>query len=119
GKSFRVSSMLAKDSVKTRLDSTEGLSFTEFSYQILQAYDFLTLYKNEQCTVQLGGSDQWGNITAGCDLIGRTLGKEAFGVTLPLLTTSTGQKIGKSEGIAGTIWLSEEKTSVYDFYQYF
>jgi tyrosyl-tRNA synthetase len=119
GKHFRVQNMLDKDSVKNRMESEEGISFTEFSYQSLQAYDFYNLLKQENCTIQLGGSDQWGNITAGCDLIHRLARKEAHGLTVPLLTTATGQKIGKSEGLSGTVWLSEEKTSVYDFYQYF
>jgi tyrosyl-tRNA synthetase len=119
GKIFRVNIMMNKDSVKNRLESNEGMSFTEFSYQLLQGYDFLQLFQQEKCTVQLGGSDQWGNITAGCDLIHKTKHADAYGVTLPLLTTSTGQKIGKSEGISGTIWLSEHKTSAYEFYQHF
>ena len=101
------------------MDSEEGISFTEFSYQTLQGYDFYNLLKQENCTIQLGGSDQWGNITAGCDLIHKLARKEVHGLTVPLLTTSTGLKIGKSEGLAGTVWLSEEKTSIYDFYQYF
>jgi tyrosyl-tRNA synthetase len=125
GKHFRIGSMLAKDSVKTRLSRTtdagpednSGLSFTEFSYQILQAYDFYHLYQKENCKIQLGGSDQWGNITAGTELIRRRLQQEAYGITTPLLTTSSGKKFGKSEGNA--IWLSDAKTSAYDFYQFF
>lgn len=116
GKLFRLGPMLSKDSVKTRLNSEEGMSFTEFSYQTLQGYDFLHLFKNHGVTVQLGGSDQWGNITAGIDLTRKTCGKEIFGITFPLLTKSDGQKFGKSE--KGAIWLSPEKTSPYDFYQH-
>ncbi|KAI8852024.1 tyrosine-tRNA ligase [Chytridium lagenaria] len=127
GRNARVSLMLAKDSVKSRLESEEGISFTEFSYQLLQAYDFYHLFRTESCAVQLGGSDQWGNITAGIDLIRKKTNAEknkkaegrdkAFGLTLPLLTTSTGEKFGKSAGNA--VWLSKEKLSVFDFYQFF
>lgn len=116
GKHFRVGTMLAKDSVKARMASEEGMSFTEFSYQLLQGYDFLHLFDTHHVTVQLGGSDQWGNITAGTDLIRRTRGKSAFGITFPLLTRSDGQKFGKSE--KGAIWLSGDKVSPYEFYQY-
>lgn len=116
GKNFRVGQMLAKDSVKTRLNSDEGMSFTEFCYQVLQGYDFLYLYENHGVTVQLGGSDQWGNITAGTDLIRKVHGKPAYGITFPLMTRSDGQKFGKSE--KGAIWLSAEKLSPYEFYQY-
>lgn len=116
GKFFRIGPMLAKDSVRTRLNSEEGMSFTEFSYQVLQGYDFLYLFENYGVTVQLGGSDQWGNITAGTDLIKKVAGKSAFGVTFPLLTRSDGQKFGKSE--KGAIWLTPEKLSPYEFYQY-
>ncbi|MBA3721932.1 MAG: tyrosine--tRNA ligase [Parachlamydiaceae bacterium] len=116
GKSFRLGPMLAKDSVRARLNSEEGMSFTEFSYQLLQGYDFLHLYQTLGVSVQLGGSDQWGNITAGTDLIRKTLGKAAYGITFPLLTRSDGQKFGKSE--QGAIWLSPEKLSAYEFYQY-
>lgn len=116
GKYFRVGTMLAKDSVKSRMLAEEGLSFTEFSYQILQGYDFYHLYKNFGVSIQLGGSDQWGNITAGTDLIRRLTGETGFGITLPLLTRSDGQKFGKSE--KGAIWLSPEKLSPYEFYQY-
>jgi tyrosyl-tRNA synthetase len=107
--------MLSKDSVKNRLES--GLSFTEFSYQILQAYDFLYLYKNYDCRVQLGGSDQWGNITSGTEFIRRNIedGK-AFAATTPLLTKSDGKKFGKSE--QGNLWLDPEMTSPYQFYQF-
>jgi tyrosyl-tRNA synthetase len=116
GKFFRLGPMLAKDSVKTRLQSEEGMSFTEFSYQTLQGYDFLHLFENFDVTIQLGGSDQWGNITAGTDLIRKVHGKPAYGVTFSLLTRSDGQKFGKSE--KGAIWLSSEKLSYYEFYQY-
>lgn len=116
GKHFRIGSMLAKDSVKSRLSSEEGLSYTEFSYQLLQAYDFLYLHDHHNVTVQIGGSDQWGNITAGTELIRKTRGKTAFGVTFPLITRSDGKKFGKSE--EGAIWLNSEKLSSYDFYQY-
>lgn len=116
GKYFRIGPMLAKESVRARLNSEEGMSFTEFSYQLLQGYDFLHLYENFGVTVQLGGSDQWGNITAGTDLIRKMHGVSAFGVTFPLLTRSDGQKFGKSE--KGAIWLSPDRLSPYEFYQY-
>lgn len=111
-------------SVSTRLSSQQGLSFTEFTYQLLQAYDFYHLNKHFECTIQVGGSDQWGNIVAGLELIGklgassisgRTLTSEAFGITTPLLTTSSGEKFGKSSGNA--VWLDPTLTSVFDFYQ--
>lgn len=117
GKHFRLGTMLGKESVRTRLDSDAGMSFTEFSYQLLQAYDFLHLYRAENCLLQIGGSDQWGNITAGIDLIHKLEGVEAFGMTIPLITDSAGQKFGKSAGNA--VYLSESRTSVYDFYQFF
>jgi tyrosyl-tRNA synthetase len=116
GKYFRVGVMLSKDSVKTRLNSEEGMSFTEFSYQLLQGYDFLHLFDDLGVTVQLGGSDQWGNITAGIDIIRKARGQSAYGITFPLLTRSDGQKFGKSE--KGAIWLAKEKLSPYEFYQY-
>jgi tyrosyl-tRNA synthetase len=116
GKLFRLGPMLAKDSVKTRLNSEDGMSFTEFCYQTLQGYDFLHLFENQGVTVQLGGSDQWGNITAGTELIRKVHGKPAHGITFPLLTKSDGQKFGKSE--KGAIWLSPDKISSYEFYQY-
>lgn len=116
GKYFRLGPMLAKESVKTRLQSEEGLSFTEFSYQVLQGYDFLHLFDAYGVDIQLGGSDQWGNITAGTDLIRKVRGASAYGVTFPLLTRSDGQKFGKSE--KGAIWLSPEKLSPYEFFQY-
>ena len=98
GPHFRVTTMLSKTSVQTRLDSEVGLSFIEFSYQILQAYDFLKLYQERGCTLQIGGSDQWGNITAGCELIRKVAGGAAHGLTLPLVTTASGVKFGKSLG---------------------
>lgn len=116
GKHFRIGSMLAKESVKARLESEEGMSFTEFSYQLLQAYDFLHLFNAYNVTIQVGGSDQWGNITAGKDLIRKLRGQSAHGLTFPLLTTSDGKKFGKSE--KGAIWMSPEKLSYYEFYQY-
>ena len=116
GSLFRIGPMLAKESVKLRLQSEEGMSFTEFSYQILQGYDFLYLFQHYGVTIQLGGSDQWGNIISGTDLIRRLHGKPAYGITFPLLTRSDGQKFGKSE--KGAIWLSSEKLSPYEFYQY-
>lgn len=117
GKHFRMGTMLGKDSVRSRLESETGMSFTEFSYQLLQAYDFLHLYDEFDCMLQLGGSDQWGNITAGTDLIRKLRGAEAFGMTLPLVCDRSGQKFGKSAGNA--IYLDATKTSVYDFYQFF
>lgn len=116
GKHFRVGTMLAKDSVRRRMESDEGLSFTEFSYQLLQGYDFYHLNKEHGVSVQLGGSDQWGNITAGTDLVRRLGGGEVMGLTFPLLTKSDGKKFGKSE--EGTVWLSRDKFSPYQFYQY-
>ncbi len=116
GKHFRVNVMLTKDSVKARLESEEGISFTEFSYQILQAYDFYYLYKTHNVALQAGGSDQWGNITAGTDLVRKLLGETAYGLTFPLLTRSDGKKFGKTEG--GAIWLAADRCSPYDFYQY-
>jgi len=115
---FRVPQMLAKESVKKRLEASEGtLTFTEFSYQILQGNDFLHLYDNYGCQLEVGGADQWGNITAGTDLVHRMRGKTAYGLTFPLLLDSTGKKFGKSEGNA--LFLDAEMTSVYDWYQYF
>lgn len=117
GKHFRMGAMLGKESVRSRLDSEGGMSFAEFSYQLLQAYDFLKLYDSEGCVLQVGGSDQWGNITAGTDLIRKLRGVEAYGLTVPLVCDSAGRKFGKSEGNA--VYLAEDKTSCYDFYQYF
>jgi len=116
GKYFTVNYMMAKDSVKSRLASESGISFTEFSYMTLQAYYFLHLHDSEGCTLQAGGSDQWGNITAGIDLVRKARGAEVFGLTFPLVTTASGEKFGKSAGNA--IWLSPERTSPYVFYQY-
>ncbi|WFA22723.1 tyrosine--tRNA ligase [Paenibacillus mucilaginosus] len=114
GKNFTVNYMLAKDSVDSRLE--KGISFTEFSYMILQAYDFQQLNEKRGCTLQIGGSDQWGNITAGLELIGKTNGNQAFGLTVPLVTKSDGSKFGKTEG--GAVWLNAEKTTPYQFYQF-
>ena len=114
GKHFTVNYMIAKDSVKSRLDA--GISYTEFSYMLLQAYDFLELYKREGARLQIGGSDQWGNITAGVELIRRAAGVEAHAVTLPLVTSASGAKFGKTE--AGAVWLDPQLTSPYRFYQF-
>ena len=114
GKYFTVNYMLQKESVKTRLDV--GMSYTEFSYMLLQAYDYLQLHRKEGVTLQIGGSDQWGNITAGIELIRRSLSAEAHALTFPLLTTASGKKFGKSE--AGAVWLDPERTSPYQFYQF-
>ncbi len=116
GKYFTVNYMLAKESVKRRLEQEDGISYTEFTYLMLQAYDFLTLYDLYGCRLQMGGSDQWGNITAGCDLIRRLRGAQAHGLVLPLVTTSSGVKFGKTE--AGTIWLDPARTSPFRFYQF-
>src|SRR5437868_12342684 len=114
GKHFTVNYMLAKESVQARIEG--GISFTEFSYMLLQAYDFLELYRREVVTLQMGGSDQWGNITAGMELIRRVEGKTAHALTLPLVTTASGSKFGKTE--TGTVWLDADRTSPYKFYQY-
>ena len=114
GKHFTVNYMLAKESVQARIEG--GISFTEFSYMLLQAYDFLELYRREGVTLQIGGSDQWGNITAGMELIRRVEGKTAHALTMPLVTTASGSKFGKTE--AGAVWLDPERTSPYKFYQY-
>ena len=115
---FRVPQMLAKESVKKRLEASEGaLTFTEFSYQILQGNDFLHLYDTYGCTMEVGGADQWGNITAGTDLVRKMRGRSVYGLTFPLLLDGTGKKFGKSEGNA--MFMSAEKTSVYDWYQFF
>ena len=115
---FRVPQMLAKESVKKRLEASEGaLTFTEFSYQILQGNDFLHLFDQYGCTMEVGGADQWGNITAGTDLVHKMRGKTAYGLTFPLLLDGSGKKFGKSEGNA--MFMSAEKTSVYDWYQFF
>ncbi len=116
GKHFTVNSMLAKESIKRRLESADGISFTEFTYPLLQAYDFLVLYDKYKCTLQLGGSDQWGNILAGVDLVRRLRAGKAHGLTMPLVTTSAGVKFGKTE--AGAVWLDANLTSPYRFYQF-
>ena len=117
GKHFAVNSMIQKESVKQRIEREgEGISFTEFSYMILQSYDFAELYKRHNCTLQIGGSDQWGNITGGIELTRRVHRAHVFGVTLPLVTKADGTKFGKTE--SGTIWLDERKTSPYSFYQF-
>ena len=118
GKHITVNYMMAKDSVKKRLsrDSSEGMSFTEFSYQLMQGYDFYWLWKNKGCILQLGGSDQWGNITTGSELIRRMDGGEAFALTCPLIRKADGTKFGKTE--KGNIWLDAERTSPYEFYQF-
>jgi tyrosyl-tRNA synthetase len=115
GKHFSVNQMLAKDSVATRLSST-GISYTEFSYQVLQAYDYLELYRRDQCKLQIGGSDQWGNIVAGLDLIRKVEGGSAHALTVPLLAKSDGSKFGKTA--SGAIWLDESMTSAYEFFQF-
>ena len=117
GKNFRMGPMLAKESVKQRLKSEEGISFTEFTYQVLQGYDFMHLHQKNGVDLQIGGSDQWGNITAGCELTRKVMSESVYGMTYPLLTRSDGKKFGKSEG--GAIWLDEAFTSTFDFYQYF
>ena len=118
GKLITVNYMMSKDSVKKRLsrDSSEGMSFTEFTYQLLQGYDFLYLFKNHNVKLQLGGADQWGNITTGTELIRRTLGAEAYALTCPLITKADGGKFGKTE--KGNIWLDPKRTSPYQFYQF-
>ena len=116
GKNFPVGAMMGKESVRSRLESEAGLSYTEFSYMLLQAYDFVYLAKNHGCLIQAGGSDQWGNVTAGIDLGRRMLGQQLFGITAPLLTTSDGKKMGKTE--KGAIWLDPARTSPYEFFQY-
>ena len=115
GKHFSVNQMLAKDSVATRLSST-GISYTEFSYQVLQAFDYLELYRRDQCKLQIGGSDQWGNIVAGLDLIRKVEGGSAHALTVPLLAKSDGSKFGKTA--SGAIWLEESMTSAYEFFQF-
>ena len=118
GKHITVNYMMAKDSVKNRIssESTDGMSFTEFTYQLVQGYDFLHLYKENDCTIQMGGSDQWGNITTGTELIRRIGTGKGFAITCPLITKSDGSKFGKSEG--GNVWLDAHRTSPYKFYQY-
>jgi tyrosyl-tRNA synthetase len=116
GKHFTINVMLGKESVKRRIESEDGISFTEFSYLLLQAYDFLVLFDRYGCTLQMGGSDQWGNITAGCDLIRKLRAVKAHGLVLPLVTTSAGVKFGKTE--AGAVWLDPARTSPFHFYQF-
>jgi tyrosyl-tRNA synthetase len=118
GKHFSVNVMLAKDSVRSRLASDSGISYTEFSYMLLQAHDFLYLREKFNCELQIGGTDQYGNITAGCDLIRKKLGMPAWGLVFPLVTDAAGQKFGKSTG-GGSVWLDPKKTSPYRFYQFF
>jgi tyrosyl-tRNA synthetase len=116
GKHFTVNAMLARESVKRRLESEDGISYTEFTYSLLQAYDFLTLYDRHGCRLQLGGSDQWGNIVSGADLIRKLRGGKAHGLVMPLVTTASGVKFGKTE--AGTVWLDAARTSPFRFYQF-
>ncbi len=118
GKHITVNYMMAKDSVKNRItsDDSEGMSFTEFTYQMVQGYDFLHLYREHSCTLQMGGSDQWGNITTGTELIRRIGGGKGYAITCPLITKSDGSKFGKSQG--GNVWLDAKRTSPYKFYQY-
>src|SRR6266498_2940425 len=116
GKHFTVNYMLQKESVTRRLESEEGISFTEFSYLVLQAYDFLQLFDRYGCTLQMGGSDQWGNITAGIELIRKLRAKKVHGLVVPLVTTASGAKFGKTE--TGTVWLDPERTSPFRFYQF-
>lgn len=116
GKHITVNYMMSKDSVKRRLEDGNGLSFTEFSYQLIQGYDFYHLWKNENCTIQLGGSDQWGNIVTGTELIRKMGGGSAYALTVPLITKADGTKFGKTED--GSVWLDPEKTSPYAFYQF-
>jgi tyrosyl-tRNA synthetase len=117
GKHFSVNQMVAKESVRARMEDREvGISYTEFSYMLLQAFDFMVLARDQNCELQIGGSDQWGNITAGIELTRKKLGKQVFGLTLPLITNADGTKFGKTE--SGAIWLDPKKTSVYKFYQF-
>ncbi|MGC8839748.1 MAG: tyrosine--tRNA ligase [Anaerolineae bacterium] len=116
GRHFSVNRMLAAETYRLRYESPEGLNFLEFNYQLLQAYDFLHLHKTRGCILQMGGSDQWGNILAGVDLIRRVTGHTAYALVFPLITTASGQKMGKTE--AGTVWLSPERTSPYEYYQF-
>ena len=116
GKHITVNYMMSKDSVRKRIDSETGISFTEFTYQLIQGYDFYWLYQNKNCKLQMGGSDQWGNITTGAELIRRKAGGEAFAFTCPLITKADGGKFGKTE--SGNVWLDPEKTSPYQFYQF-
>jgi tyrosyl-tRNA synthetase len=114
GKHFTLGYMMQKESVRSRLET--GISYTEFSYMVIQAYDFWHLFRTEDCELQIGGSDQWGNITAGIELIGKREGRQTYGLVFPLVTSTSGTKFGKSE--AGNVWLDPAKTSPYQFYQY-
>ena len=116
GKHITINYMMSKDSVRKRIEGESGISFTEFTYQLIQGYDFYWLYKNKNCKLQMGGSDQWGNITTGTELVRRKAGGEAFAFTCPLITKADGTKFGKSEG--GNIWLDATKTTPYQFYQF-
>ena len=116
GRFFSVNRMIRAESCRARMESEDGLSFIEFNYMILQAYDFLELFNQHQCRLQMGGSDQWGNIVAGIDLVRRVRREQAFGVTFPLITTSSGAKMGKTA--SGAVWLDPERTSPYDYYQF-
>lgn len=116
GRHFSVNRMIKAESYKIRLDSDEGLSFIEFNYMVLQAYDFLELFRHQDCKIQMGGSDQWGNIVAGVELVRRVCQKTVFGITFPLITTSSGDKMGKTA--KGAVWLDAAKTSPYEYYQY-
>jgi len=117
GKHFSVNQMVAKESVRARMEDREvGISYTEFSYMLLQAFDFMVLCRDTNCELQIGGSDQWGNITAGIELTRKKLGRQVFGLTLPLITNADGSKFGKT--VAGAIWLDPKRTSVYKFYQF-
>ncbi|HKL01888.1 MAG TPA: tyrosine--tRNA ligase [Desulfotignum sp.] len=116
GRHFSINRMIKAESYKARMESDEGLTFIEFNYMLLQAYDFMKLAQNHDCLLQMGGSDQWGNIVAGIDLIRRTLGKQAFGITFPLITTAAGIKMGKTH--KGAVWLDPDRFSPYDYYQF-
>src|SRR5207247_2296237 len=117
GKHFSVNAMVAKESVRARMEDREsGISYTEFSYMLLQAFDFFVLCRDYNCELQIGGSDQWGNITAGIDLTRKKLGRRVCGLTLPLITNAAGEKVGKT--VQGAVWIDSKKTSVYRFYQY-
>ncbi len=116
GRHFSVNKMIKAESYKTRIESDEGLNFIEFNYMLLQAYDFLQLFESKKCRIQMGGADQWGNIVAGIDLVRRVCGETVFGITFPLITTSSGRKMGKTEKDA--LWLDPEKTSPYEYYQF-
>jgi len=116
GRHFSINKMIKAESVKSRMDSEDGLTFIEFNYMLLQAYDFMELAKTHGCLLQMGGSDQWGNIVAGIDLVRRTLGKQAFGITFPLITTASGIKMGKTH--KGAVWLDPERFSPYEYYQF-